>query len=66
MFMEVVPFEEVRTGATTADNRVGWRDNKVMVEYIYNRCSGGLAKNIYWEEGKMPVLIYCVALKNKS
>ena len=40
-------FGEVGIGAMTADIRVGWRDDRVMAEYIYNSCSGGQANNIF-------------------
>ena len=50
----------------TADSRVGLRDYIVMAEYIYNRCSGRLAKNICLEEEEISVLIYFVASENKS
>ena len=63
---EVVTFKEVGIGAKTSDSRIIWRDNRVMADYIYNRCSSGPAKNICWEERKISVLIYFVASKNKS
>ena len=59
--MEVLKFEEFKIAATTADRRVGWRDDRVMAEYIYNRCSSGLEKNIFWEEGETSVLMYFVS-----
>ena len=49
---EVGTFLEVSIGAKTSDRKVRWRDNRVMAEYIYNRCSGGPEKNIFWEEVK--------------
>ena len=65
-FMEVVTFEKVIIGTKTVYSRVVWRENKVMEEYIYNRCSGVPANNICWEERKTSVLIYFVASNNKS
>ena len=47
--MEVVTFKEVRIGSTITYRRVGWRDDRFMVEYIYNRCYGCLANNRFWE-----------------
>ena len=49
---EIVTFKEVIIDATAMDSRFGWRDHRFMSEYIYNRCSGGPANNIFWEEGK--------------
>ena len=58
-------FEDVRIVAMTKDSRVGWRDDRFMVDYIYNCCSGGLEKNIFWEEKNVCFNIFVVS-KNKS
>ena len=63
---EVVTLKEVKIGVTTTDSRVRWRGDRVTVEYIYTRCSGGPAKNIRQEKGKTLVLKYFVASRNKS
>ena len=45
--MEVVTFKKFIIGDTPMEIRVGWRDDRVMEEYIYNRCSGGPENNIF-------------------
>ena len=64
--MEVVTCKEVSIGVTTAERIFGWREDRVVEYFIYDRCSGGPAKNNLWEEGKKSVLIYFVDFKNKS
>ena len=63
--MGVVTLEDLSIGATTANRGSRWRDDRVMADYIYNRCSGGTEKNIFWEERKTSVLIYFVDSKSK-
>ena len=61
--MEVVTFKEVGIGTITMESRVICRGDSFMEDYIYNRWSRSLAKNIFWEEGKTSFLIYFVDSK---
>ena len=45
--MEVVTFKEARIGAVATDSRDRWRDDRVISEYIYNRCYDSPTKNIF-------------------